>query len=545
MCQSKVMTEDRKEDGAQIEWMATLLGFLPQKEFAGNLAFDGHSLECMAVNDPESVQKLRNSLNSGKANVTVESYSSPFWSLIGPEATIKQIRLGAEVGKRFLRVLPSENSCADNPSETVAHGKNGNALIRLWRRAERDLLRAEFLHAWLKLCGDAPKLLAWQIEEGWKNLLLSQSKLAYQYEGKTNSIGTRFAQTALLHARDVTLFCEKQLGQTKSIRGFRFAVRDKSIVEKKQGELTYSYSDGMFLAVVSLADGQLESLKVDGIEFLGAPVGIPSGWYVSGSTRISENETHTFLVTPLKSELGEAVLKWTFVHGDFSVQGQITFQLHSMPVAGIENSIFLPIRVPEPVDSFSFDLPFRVETSAPADESICHQNFVAINWKENCLLYTSDQSSLAIKKENGLDSVLYGCDEADGDYFNKHATVDFALSPIIDAKPFELIEESLRIIEGRLEDVPRFGFGDLQLFEVETTASISSVRFVNGELETRLFDSSGECADAVFTFPWDIDTASRVSPLGELIREQPFLKNNLAVALEPYETVTVRVQFEK
>lgn len=497
----------------------------------------------MAAEEPGQLESLRSSMESGEAEVIVESYASPLWRMIGPESTVKQIQLGAEAGKRLLGLTPRDGRNPVDETDGIAHGKNGNALVRLWRRAERDLLRAEFLHAWLKLSGESPPLLAWQIGEGWKNLLLSESRMAYHFEGKTHSIGTRFVQTALLHARDVTLFCESQLERIKSIDGIRFSVSDKSKVQKKQGKLTFDYSDGLFSAVVSLADGQLESLQVGGTEFLGAPVGIPKGWHASGEVRISESENQTFLVMPLRSELGDAVLKWTFVHGDFSVQGQLSFQLHAKPKSGVENSVLLSVQIPEKVDKFLFDSPFKVEQSKNSDPTVCHQNFVAMNWKENCLLYSSDQSSLALKNENGIDSVLYGHDEEDGEYFNPHATIDFALSPIVHAKPFELVEESLRIIEGRFEEVPRFSFGDLQLFECETTACISSVRFIGGELEIRLFEVNGKEADTILKFPWQILRAHRYSLFGEPIRDQAFVQNMVAVALEPLEVVTVRVQF--
>ncbi len=471
--------------------------------------------------DSESVSDGK-SAEMGFGGGLFDGYSSPAWDLIGMESAIQQRSFGEQ------RNLDS--------ADPIVHGKNGNALVRLWRRAERDLLRAEFLYAWSGVCGGKSKLIEWQISESWKQLMLAQSKRCCLNENVTNGLGYRFAQTSMLLSRDIIAYCEGFLSRSENFRGFQNNSGNHGKVEKQNNGLVFQYRDSEFAASISLADGQLESLSVGKTEFLSAPIGIPVGWYANHETRVNEHENMTLLVTPLHSEYGDAVLKWTILHGDFSVSGQITFQLNTFP----NKKMILPIRTSFEEVNLKSDKGMTVYE--PDSEEVFHHHFCYMYKGYDGLLYTSDQSSLALRQNSGVDSVLYDFDNHDLPREQKSFTIDFALSPMSHASNNELFEESFRIIEGRNENDSKFSFGEFKFMDVQTDACISSVRLVGSELEVRLFDANLVAADAVITFPWEISRAYRVDLTGKEVREQPFSKNVLAIALEPLEICTVRVQ---
>ncbi|MCW5947259.1 MAG: hypothetical protein KIT74_09550 [Fimbriimonadales bacterium] len=456
--------------------------------------------------------------------------------------------------KRKTASPPVRRYSLDECFHGITAGKNGDALPRLWRRAEREILRAEFLAAWCSLLGQPyPQFDAypeWQLAEAWRNLMMSQGHDAYECEGFTNRIGHRFAQMAIMLAKDVVGRCEKHLG--------RIADPPQPSTAKKilRGDGLIAPDVSMYGEAFDENTGELVSLRLGrgGENVLGAPVGLPSGWKSVSEPSLVERDGQAILTTQISGPEGKGMLKWTIATG--APRGQLVLEIDRMR-CGVDNAITLPIRCAKPIERWRVDAPFSIEevhphgkwltrqptahwlTSTQEDRwvvrPIVHQTLISADWNGGGLLFLSAQNSLAVAQDDGFDEVIFAWDAWDQGKYAKSATIDFQLYPSGSLLNSGLLAHSQLFL--------KLGFGEfLQI--LGGRPCITAIRKVGEELELRLFEPDGEEQEVELGFLWEIENVRRVDLFGETVkRPADSFENRVRLTLKPKEIATLRILF--
>lgn len=462
--------------------------------------------------------------------------------------------------------IPIREYTLDETYHGISVGKNGDALPKLWRQAERTIARAEYLAAWCSFLGQPyPQFSCypeWQLHEAWKNLLLSQGHDAFECQGLTDHVGRRYAQTALMLSKDVVRRSEKRLDEAFG-KEERTAIPWKCNEESKRLFIKNTHSN----TTISLETGKIEQIELYGSSFLSEPFGLPLHSKVTVPPRVVKRPEGLFVISEFEFPCGEGVLKWHASLDHAFLHGQIMLRIHEKPKAGILESVFLPLRPSFPVRNWKADTPFAVVrlhpngkwlhrqptghwlTSPQIEEWIpkplVHQSFVYLEGEKGGLQYISAQNSLALAKENGMDAVLYNVDAWDGDNSLSQATLDFALIPHL---PNVENKELLNCAEIALGWHPlgkETKGRNFLLSILQGKAFLSAVRKVGEELEIRLFETEGEEQEICLLFPWKIETARCVTPLGKDFDKVLEAENtSIRFSLSPYEILTMRLLFE-
>lgn len=478
------------------------------------------------------------------------------------EIEVKPRLILEEIAKHD-RTPPRQTYTLDNTFHGVSVSKNGDMLPRLWRRGENAILRAEFLAAWCSFLGQPyPQFDSypeWQLEEAWRMLLQSQGHDAYECEGLTNFAGHRYAQMALMLAQDVTRRCEHHLAERLAIEP---PAPSPPPVQTVGDGLEARVGDA--IARIRESDGALTFLGTESENLLAAPVGLPTGWGASGPAKIAEFLDALVVTTEIVGPDGATgTLKWTLEGELAAVKGQLTIRLAAKLPEGILGGIRLPIRFPRSVKRWRVDSPFAVVdiqpngewlhrqpeghwlTSPQRDEwipnPIVHNELIAAEWDASGLLFVSSQNSLALACDDGFDEILFSCDAWDGNNWNRQATIDFGLAPLRSPTSLELLTLSRRILWGAH---PPFAYRGRHLFELVGNAHITCVRKVVEDLEIRLFETEGADASVTLDFPWDVESARLVDPLGEpAAGDVSWSGRGVSLDLAPRQIATLRILF--
>ncbi len=452
-----------------------------------------------------------------------------------------------------LKAAPPRSYSLDDCFHGVSAGKNGDALPRLWRKAERTILRAEFLASWCSYLGQPyPQFDAypeWQLAEAWRNLMMSQGHDAYECEGFTNRIGHRYAQMAIMFANDIVDRCAKHLGQP--------AEPPKPATQKKilRGDGLIAPNTAVYGEAFDEKSGELVALRLGrgGENVLGAPVGLPSGWKADGPPNLVERNGQAVLTTPISGPEGRGTLKWTIAVG--APRGQLVLEVDRVPT-GVDRAITLPVRCAKPVERWRVDAPFSVEEIHPngrwltrqptghwltsnqedrwVERPIVHQSLISADWNGGGLLFLSGQNSLAFARDDGFDEVIFAWDAWDQGKHAKRATIDFQLVP-----SGSLLNSGL-LAHAQLFEGIRFG----DFLSVTSRPCITSIRKVGEELELRLFEPDGESQEVEVRFLWEVESARRVDFFGESIDRPVSLSDDtIRIPLRAKEIATVRILF--
>jgi hypothetical protein len=458
-----------------------------------------------------------------------------------PRIKIEPTLLSEHIGSDHKDELRAVRYRPEDVFHGVSAGKNGDALPRLWHRAEAAILRAENLASWCSYLGQPypqyDSYPEWQIEEAWRNLMMSQGHDAYECEGFTNRVGRRYAQMAIMLAKDVCDRCESALRRT-----------GETIEEQSLPKLPAVFDESGELAFQS--------------PFL-FKLGMPTGWRPAGKTAISETRDGVIATTPIESRFGTGTLKW---HVGPAYRLQLNFFLKEELPPGILGSIRLPLRLGRKAAAYFVGTPFcteRVEphgrwlhryptghwlTSEQAEEwipsPICFTEFVCVEPEgagRDAILIAASGTSLALALEDGLDLVVFGSDPWDQENWSRQATVDLAIA-------FPNLERDM----GRLGEVARMAAlgpnGSLVGMGPVMSASegirVTAVRKVGEELEVRLFEAAVSSGTAKLEFRWDVEAVRRVTPLGEPTDGDAVAGNrSVEIPVRAHEIATLRVAF--
>lgn len=436
----------------------------------------------------------------------------------------------------------------------ITVGKNGDALPKLWRKAERTILRAEFLAAWCSYLGQPyPQFDSypeWQLAEAWRFLMMSQGHDAYECEGLTNRVGQRYAQMAILLAKDVVDRCEKHLGKPAEPPEMQTAKRAAT------GEGVIAPSSAIYGEMFDENSGELIELRLGGKKdnVLGAPIGLPKGWSPDAKPTIAERDPGFILTTPISGPEGKGILKWMIASG--APKGQLVLEIARMKT-GLDNAIVLPVRCAQKVQRWRVDAPFSVEEAHPngkwltrqptghwltskqedrwIERPLVHQSLIAADWDDGGILFLSAQNSLAFAHDDGFEEVIFAWDAWDQGRHAKSATIDFQIAPTSGT-----LRNSGLLAQAQLFEGVRFS----EFLSVSGRPCITSIRKVGEELEVRLFEPDREEQSVELTFLWDIESARRVSLFGESVEDRlEFGGPKLCINLRACEIVTLRILF--
>lgn len=436
----------------------------------------------------------------------------------------------------------------------ITVGKNGDAMPKLWRKAEGTILRAEFLAAWCSYLGQPyPQFDSypeWQLAEAWRFLMMSQGHDAYECEGLTNRVGHRYAQMAIMLAKDVVDRCERHLGKTAEAPAMQTAKR------ACQGEGVIAPSSAIYGEMFDENTGELIELRLGGKEdnVLGAPFGLPAGWKADAKPKIAEHDGGFIITTPISGPEGKGSLRWTIASG--APKGQLVLEIEGMKT-GLDNAIRLPVRCAKNVTRWRVDAPFSVEevhpngswlTGQPAghwlvsqqedhwiERPLMHQSLVAADWDGGGIWLLSAQNNLALAREDGFDEVIFAWDAWDQGKHAKSATIDFQIAPTSGT----LLNSGL-LAQAQLFQGIRFS----EFLSISGRPCVTAIRKVGDELEVRLFEPDREYQSVELEFLWQIETARRVSFSGHPIEERVGLSGSkVRLNLRPCEIVTLRIMF--
>lgn len=467
---------------------------------------------------------------------------------------------------RTEKSIPAREYTLDETFHGVSVGKNGDILPKLWRQAERTITRAEYLAAWCSFLGQPyPQFSSypeWQLHEGWKNLLCSQGHDAFECQGLTDHVGRRFAQTAIMLSQDIIRRCGKRLDEVFGKRQSEPTPRE---YEEDAEHLFIKNANSK--TTISLKTGEIIEMELEGFSFLSEPFGLPTNAKSTASPRVIKRAEGLFVISEFVIPCGGGVLKWHISHENEFLRGQIMLQFQEKPKTGILESVFLALRPSFSVRAWKVDTPFAVVhlhpngewlhrqptghwlTSPQIEERIprplVHQSFVFLQGERGGIQYVSAQNSLALAKENGMDEVLYNVDAWDGENWLSQATLDFALIPHLHNVSNRKLLECAELALGWHPLGKETRGKNFLVSILEGNAFLSAVRKVGEELEIRLFETEGKGGKIHLLFPWKMEIARAVSPLGDdFDKSLEIEKSSIRFSLSPYEILTLRLLFE-
>lgn len=434
----------------------------------------------------------------------------------------------------------------------ICVGKSGDRLPQLWRRGERAILEAELLASICSYQGQPypqfDSYPAWKLNEAWRMLCLSQGHDAYECEGLTHSAGMRYAQSALMLARDVIEACEPLVESVAA-----------TTIQLSHGsdELDCSLTAGetQFL----LLRGMLVSMKHRGCELLSDSGLAIEGYKFTKSSPIVERVGSIIQVSEFEGELGSLNIKWEIDPHHEAIRGQLNFDFNELPACGIEGAIKLAVKFSDKVTRWRVDSPFAVcdvrpngqwllrqptghwLTSAQMDQSVerplCHHDFIAAEFGGQGVQYVSSQNSLALAQDDGFDAIVFVNDAWDQGRTAKSATINFALAPCRDMTNLELLKQAESILT-RTKSLRKS-----KLVECFGNALVTGIRKIGEELEVRLFETEGQPATVELRFPWPVERVQRVDLLGNAAGSCSATGTSLSIELKAREIVTLRILF--
>lgn len=441
---------------------------------------------------------------------------------------------------------PARGYALNDTFHGISVGKNGDALPALWRRAEDALLAAEHLAAWCSLLGrpypQFDSYPEWQLGEAWRMLMQAQGHDAYECEGLTHRVGRRYAQAAIMIARDVLVRCTRHI------------VARGVIPPNKQADVPHA----KWKPRVG-ADGQVGV----GDDLL-VPLGLPLGWSAAGEPTAP---TAYMARTSLQSELGAGVLKATFDEPGL-VKFLLTLHFQRPPEPGILNGVRLPVRLTMPVARYLVDAPFAVLEAKPKGRWIHRQpsedwltseqweewierpitflTFVSMQTEIGEILFVSRQNTLALATENGMDVILFVRDAWDEQNVDRRLTTEFAVTRLADgASNFERLLIATRAFHSEFH--PSLATRNGRSFlSVSGNAWVTCVRKAGEWVEVRLFETEGTANSASLRFPWMIERAQATNLLEEPTHapELEVRGKVVEVALRPLQVATLRFLFK-
>lgn len=462
---------------------------------------------------------------------------------------------GAEVAPTGLRDYVEERAegaplrqyALNETFHGISVGKNGDALPALWRRAEDALLTAEHLAAWSSLLGrpypQFDSYPEWQLNEAWRMLMQAQGHDAYECEGLTHRVGRRYAQMAIMLARDVLSRCRAHLRH-------KAGITTEDAPSPQTSKSPYRIND----------DGTISDDS--GLIVL---FGLPIGWSAASPPT---SPVGGMARTNLRSALGTGVLKTTFDKPGM-VKFLLTLDFERLPEAGVLNGVRLPVRLAAPVTRYLVDSPFAVLDADPRGKWLHRQpsndwltseqweewierpitflNFVSMQSDRGEILFVSRQNTLALAVDDGMDVVLFVRDAWDEEAVDRRATIEFAIAKVppnatnlarllLAARAFhDDLNPSIATREGR------------SFLSLSGNVWLTCVRKVGEWLEVRFFETEGAPGVATLRFPWVVEKAHAVKLLGEPIDSVPMTVegSSLEVELRPYQIVTLNLLFEE
>lgn len=372
-------------------------------------------------------------------------------------------------------------------------------------------------------------------------LMQAQGHDAYECEGLTHRVGRRYAQTAIMLARDVLSRCAQHLRR----RGDTRAEESRTDLPNEWGERLQS-------------DGQVAEPG------LLLPVGLPAGWRAASAP---VSPVGGMARTALRSELGQGVMKATFDKPGI-VKFLLTLDFERLPEPGILNGVRLPVRLTSQVKRYLVDSPLAVLDADPKgrwlhrqpsgdwltseqweewiERPITFLSFVSMQSDGGEVLFVSRQNTLALAVDDGMDAVLFVRDAWDEEAVDRRATIEFAIAKVpLNAKNLDRLMLAARAFLNDLHPsiATREGRSFLSL---GGNAWLTCVRKEGEWLEVRVFETEGAPGVATLRFPWVVEKAHAVNLLGEPM-DVPLTTvkgDSLEVELRPYQIVTLHILFE-
>ncbi len=520
-----------------------------------------YSRRCLMRGIPTALERLQDPLMQEEDALLItwlEVLDKPNW-MWRTEFVLPYLRAlldnpnGAEVAPTRLRDYVEERAegaplrqyALNETFHGISVGKNGDALPALWRRAEDALLAAEHLAAWSSLLGRPyPQFDAypeWQLNEAWRMLMQAQGHDAYECEGLTHRVGRRYAQSAIMLARDVLARCARHLrrrGDLPPEEGGSKAPNEWSVRVEQDGQVA---DTGLLL-----------------------PVGMPQGWRAAAAPT---SPVGGMARTDLRSELGTGVLKTTFDKPGM-VKFLLTLDFERLLEAGVLNGVRLPVRLARPVARYLVDSPFAVLDADPKGRWLHRQpsgdwltseqweewierpltflNFVSMQAETGEVLFVSRQNTLALATENGMDVVLFVRDAWDEESVDRRVTTEFAIATLSEgATNLDRLLLAARAFCDELH--PSLAARDGRSFlSISGNAWLTCIRKAGEWLEVRLFETEGAASVVTLRFPWVVEKAHAVNLLGEPL-DTPAVTvrgESVEVELGPRQIATLQFLFE-
>jgi hypothetical protein len=369
----------------------------------------------------------------------------------------------------------------------------------------------------------------------------SQGHDAYECEGLTNRVGHRYAQMAVMLAKDVRERCKQHAEERMPDSPDRTNSSNSDLPTSSSVTL-----DSQTATITALGDTNI----------LGVPFGVPDNWHTT-DRRTRQTSESDQLVVDIMSQHGNGVLKWT--RDDHFLRGQLTLSMHeSMPV-GHGGSVLLPIRLSAQITDWLVDSPFHVSHVRPngawpmkqptghwltseqrtdnIERPLVFYHFVCANTDAGSVVFLSSQNSLALAKPNGFDVVLFRRDGWDQGNWLRRATIDFALMYCQSPTP-QLLYEIAAAYTGS-------EFSHCSKLILENSAGIvTAIRKCGEELEVRIVEIEGCDKRRTMKFVWNIASIRKVNLLGETLEEfSNVLGETFEFPLRPYEIATFRILF--
>lgn len=424
----------------------------------------------------------------------------------------------------------------------ISVGKNGDALPRLWRTAEDALLTAEHLAAWCSLLGrpypQFDSYPEWQLAESWRFLMHAQGHDAYECEGLTHGVGRRYAQMAIMLARDVMERSKRNLQQKRQL----------SPAEPAPSECPFQIVEGGFLA--------------DDAGIL-APCLLPGGWRIDSEMYALDNGARYGIV----SELGTGVQK-IMKGADGILRLQTTLSLQRLPEPGILASIRLPLRFRAKPIAYRADSPFHVLETAPQGRWIHKQptgdwltsqqweewienpltflTFFTVETDRGELLFASKQNTLALVREDAIEVVLFTRDAWDEGNVDRRATLDSAVALLPpNATNLDRLLTAAKAFLHPLHPSLATRSG-ASFASVHGPAFVTCVRKQGEDVEIRLFETEGAPCEAQVEFPWPVESARTMNLLeGTDARGSLQLEGKrVVISMQPYQIATLFIRFQ-